>query len=253
MCDNHTMILGRHLQMKRQEKKEPLFRRVPQEMVSAWEKKNLTGKFISSLDKASKRIDTLLWRGRVCFIITILMLLISVPLLVVLLGSPRQASITICLSLLVSAGLMLGVRYIEWRSSCDVEELQGVINLFDSHLKAIKSDGDEEYEVWDISSRLEHLIGSARWVLYNQDIRIPSARRDELVSSEELRGMLNSHHYEKGHIKDCCDKLSNFGDYFNVPTLKSLYDMARDSMDKHIETMQAVYGTTAGKTSGSRS
>lgn len=232
--------------MKKNEEMGPLFRRVPREMVVAWEKKNLTGKSVSSLDEASKRIETLLWRGKVCSIITIVMVLLSVPLLVVVLGSPGQASVTIYLSLLMSVGLILSTRYIEWRSSSEVEELQDSIDLFDNHFKALMVDGYPESGVYDDSLRLKYLLYLARMVLYYQDIKIPSARRDERISTEKLKDMINFCDFEKGHVEEYRAGLQNFGDYFNVPTPRSLYDMARNSLAEHIEILEMVDEITTG-------
>lgn len=126
------------------------------------------------------------------------------------------------------------------RSHQEERRLKDEISKFDDHFEAIKFDGEEESKVWDIESRVKHLVYTAQAVLDYQDNLIPAARMDKNVSMEKLVDMYGHYRFLKEHIEEYRAALGNFGDYFNIPTPQALFDTAREGLSEYIQTRRTT-------------
>lgn len=234
MCDSHTMIHGRHLKVNKKEVQkgvEPLFRRVPQAMVSAWEKENLADPTMK-LEWAHARISRLQsMRVSPSVLISLTVLIVVGWVCISIFFNPILIETLVLL--LWFSGLSI---YANWlsRSHKEEEQLQATITNFEDHFNAIKLAGNEDSDVWDVESRVRHLITTAVSVLDEQDNVIPSARKDESVSMERLMDKYGYYRFLQDHLEEYRAGLGNFGEYFNIPTPRAIFDTARAELPEHV-------------------
>jgi len=226
--------------MKKQDKvEEPLHRRVPQEMVRAWEKKHMQDSDMT-LEWAHARISQL-QRRRVNPNKVLIGYVLAV-VVVCLVGTMKFFSPLLLAALVL---LLSGVAFyvfvmVSTRGQEEEVSLQDEISKFEDHFEAIMLDGEDESKAWDKESRVKHLVYTAQTVLDHQENLLPAARRDESVSMERLMEIYGYYQFLKEYIEEYRASLENFGDYFIIPTPKSVYDTARAGLPEHILIQRAT-------------